>query len=273
MVSGFGGYVLKEDCITKAKRLAIPIEIIKNLPPQALYIIDKKTPEAIAKYWELTDFIKYLLKKYRLTKENYRSFIFSSKNITQKDRELLVAWFLARFIEGIHNKKLHYALALPKEDRGIDCYIRIIDFDNENLTALPIQVCDIPMKSDLLEESKIEEIIFSGFTRAKSKPIDCSDAILLLHLLGRGEEIIINIDRFKIRDLFEKQKPLYRKIILQIDSQARNEFCTLFCESKDEHFRGIRENIKSKIIIGRTLKDEKKSVILSNKKGKIEYFM
>lgn len=264
---------MKKDYISEANRLAIPPEIYVKLPPEALYMIDKKTPETMIQYWELTDFIKYLIHKHGLTKETFRSFIFTTTGATQKDRELLVAWFFAKFISGLHNEKLHYALVLPKEDRGIECYIRIIDFDNQDLTGLPIQICDIPINSNSLDESKIEEMIFSASAKAKSKPTDCTDAILLLHVLGRGKEKTVDIDRFKMRDLFEKQDWSYRKIILQIDSEVRNEFCTVYCDNREEHFRGVRENRKSTIIIGRTLQDEQRSGVLARKKGQVGHII
>ncbi len=272
MVEFVGGYILKEDYKTKAKRLAIPLDIVKMLPQKTLYLIEK-TPEIIEKYWELAIFIKYIREKYELTKENFSSFIFSSKNITQKDRELLVVWFFARFIAGLHGQTLHFSLALPKQDKGIDCYIRIIDFKNKKLAALPIQVCDVPIQTAILRKSKIEEIIFSTSLKAKSKPIDCKGSILLLHLLGSGENGVVTIDRFKLRDLFEKQKWPYRKIIFQIDTQLRNEFITLYCENKNEYFRGVRENKKSKIILGRTVEDEIKCGALSRKQSKIEFYI
>jgi hypothetical protein len=264
---------VKKDYISEAKRLAVPPEIYLKLPSKALYVIDKRTPETLMRYWELNDFIKYLIEKYGLTKETFRSFIFNTNRKTQKDRELLVAWFFAKFISGLHNEKCHYALALPEEDTGIDCYIRIIDFDAENVAGLPIQVCDLPLDSNSLDESKIEEIIFLASAKAKAKPTDCTDAILLLHVLGRGDEKAVNIDRFKIRELFEKQCWSYRKIILQIDSEARNDFFTVYCDNNEEHFRGIRENRKSRIILGRTLQDEQKSGKLAKKIDQISFYI
>jgi len=258
---------MAQDYIVEAKRSAIPPDIYGNLPPKALYVIHKKAPEPIAEYWELTDFIKYLIHKYRLTKDTFRSFIFSTMRATQKDRELLVAWFFAKFMSGLHKGELHYALALPKEDRGIDCYIRILDLDNQHITGLPIQVCDIPIHSASLARSEIEEIILTASTKAKSKPTDCTDAILLLHVLGRGEETIVNVDRFRMRDLFEGQKWPYRKVILQIDSEPRNEFCTAYCENRDEYFRGVRENKRSTIIMGRTSEDEEKCAAVARRNG------
>lgn len=264
---------MKKDYISEAKRLAIPPELYLKLPSKALYVIDKKTPEAMMQYWELNDFIKYLIEKYGLTKETFRSFIFNTARNTQKDRELLVAWFFTEFISGLDNKKRHYVLALPKKDRGIDCYIRIIDFDAQNVIGLPIQVCDLPLDSNSLDESKIEEIILLASAKAKAKPADCTDAILLLHVLGRGEGQTVNIDRFKMRELFEKQNWSYRKIILQIDSEAINDFCTVYCDNNEEHFRGIRENRKSRIILGRTLQDEQKSGKLAKKIDQISFYI
>ena len=258
---------MAQDYIVEAKRSAIPPDIYGKLPPQALYVIHRKAPEPIAEYWKLTDFIKHLIYKYELTKDNFRSFIFSTKRTTQKDRELLVAWFFAKFISGLHKGELHYALALPEEDRGIDCYIRILNFDNQHITGLPIQVCDIPIHSTSLDGSEIEEIILTASIKAKSKPTDCIDAILLLHALGRGEETIVNVDRFRMRDLFERQEWPYRKVILQIDSEARNEFCTVYCENRDEHFRGVRENQRSTIIMGRTSEDEQRCATLARRNG------
>ena len=131
----------------------------------------------------------------------------------------------------------------------------------------------MPFDSNSLDESKIEEIIFLASAKAKAKPTDCTDAILLLHVLGRGEEKTVSIDRFKMRELFEKRSWPYRKIILQIDSQARNDFSTVYCDNSEEHFRGIRENRRSKIIMGKTLQDERKSGKVARKISQISFYI
>lgn len=107
-----------------AIKLSIPYEIIKTLTKKELYILGKKAPDEIVKYWDLKSFPIYLIKKYNLTPSEA---IIPSTNATQKDIELFLSWKLMRFISKFDSGNVHYALMLPKHDRGIECYIRCLD--------------------------------------------------------------------------------------------------------------------------------------------------
>lgn len=272
MVTGDGGK-MKQDDISKARKLAIPPEHYADLSKKDLYMLDQKFPEPIAQYWELKDFIIYLIGEYNLTRDTFRSFIFNNDGATQKDRELLVAWFFAKYISGL-DKTGHYALALPKEDRGIDCYIRILNFKSQDKYCLPIQVSDIKLDSNTIDESNAEEVISVAAAKAKSKPMDCTETLLLLHILGQGDvEKLISLDPIKLRELFGNHEWVYRKIIIQQDSEENAEFCTVYSDGDEEHFRGTRKNGKSTIMPGNTIEDIRENKAKSNEKGQLSFIL
>ncbi len=248
--------IMSKEDYSLADRLAIPPSVFKRLSKKELYILDKNAPDQIEKYWDLEAFPKYLIKKYNLTRE---SAIIRSSNATQKDLELFLAWKLALFMSRVSADDTHLALALPKHDRGVECYIRCLDIDKEILAAIAIQICDIVIDPGSLGCKGHAETVFDLAAKAKAKPVDCSDAILLMHLKGYGSNgVDITIDRFLLRDMFDAVKWSYRKIIFVSSSKEHvDTYITLYSDRDSEHFIGSYQKYrKIKMLVGRTRLDE-----------------
>jgi len=239
-----------------AERLAIPPSMLSKLSRKDLYILEKKAPDDIEKYWDLEAFQRYLIKKHNLKREHA---MIPQTNATQKDLELFLAWKLALFMSILDVGETHFALALPRYDRGVECYIRCLDIDKGILAAIAIQICDIVIDQGSLGYKVHEKTVFDLALKAKGKPVDCRNAILLMNLKGFGNDgVDITIDRFLLRDMFDAVKWSYRKIIFVSSSKEHvDTYISLYSKRDSEHFIGsYQKNRKIKLLVGRTRLDE-----------------
>lgn len=247
---------MNRDDYELAERLAIPLSMLSKLSRKDLYILEKKAQDDIEQYWDLEAFPRYIIKKHSLTRERA---IIPQTNATQKDLELFLAWKLALFMSVLDAGETHFALALPKYDRGVECYIRCLDIDKGILAAIAIQICDIVIDRGSLGCEGHEEIVFDLAVKAKGKPVDCSAVILLMNLKGYGNNgVDITIDRFLLRDMFDAVEWSYRKIIFVSSSKEHvDTYITLYSDRDDEHFIGsYQKHRKIKLLVGRTRLDE-----------------
>lgn len=245
--------------INLAKKLAIPLPIFKKLSKKDLYILEKNVPDEIEHYFDLKTFPLYLINKYKLKPD---SALIPAINTTQKDIELFLTWKLTKFLSKLDKSNAHFALMLPKHDRGIECYIRCLDIENNFLVGIPIQICEIVFTKELINNGNYEKIIFDLAVKAKSKPVDCNGTILLMNLnKDEGFQIDTTLDQYKLRDLFETINWSYRKIIILSSSKEVGDyFVTVYSDDPKEHFIGREVNGECKILIGRTKKDEKEII-------------
>jgi len=257
--------------INLSKKLAIPLKIFDRLSKKDLYILEKKVPDEIEQYFDLKTFPLYLINKYNLKPG---SALIPSTNTTQKDIELFLTWKLAKFLSKLDKRNTHFALMLPKHDRGIECYIRCLDIENDFLVGIPVQICEIVFSKKLITNNNYEKIVFDLAVKAKSKPVDCNGAILLMNLNSDGNvQINTNLDRYLLRDLFETVNWPYRKIIILSSSKELGDhYVTVYSDDPDpkEHFIGKEVNGKCGILMGRTKEDEQKMINEINNKDSFD---
>jgi len=255
--------------INLSKKLAIPLKIFDRLSKKDLYILEKKVPDEIEQYFDLKTFPLYLINKYNLKPG---SALIPSTNTTQKDIELFLTWKLAKFLSKLDKSNTHFALMLPKHDRGIECYIRCLDIENDFLIGIPVQICEIVFTKKIITNNNYEKIVFDLAVKAKSKPVDCNGAILLMNLNSDGNvKINTNLDRYLLRDLFETVNWSYRKIIILSSSKELGDhYVTVYSDDPKEHFIGKEMNGKCGILMGRTKEDEHEIINEINNKDSFD---
>ncbi|MEA1958868.1 MAG: hypothetical protein U9N44_04245 [Chloroflexota bacterium] len=237
--------------LAAAADIALPYSIYNKLK-RTKTLFDIKRPPEPSEAWEFSEFPRYLASKYNLNPNNAQEFLYNPSNRTQKAREQLAAWvFISTITKAMTNNNYHVAILTPYEDRGVDIYIRMINTLAYELVALPIQVCEVRIKSSDASKS-IDGDIFNAIYQAKSRPHSNRDNILLCdnRLIGTGM-----VDPFVIRRLFEQGQWPFRKIILMTSDGKTTIIFTVFCDNIDEHFIIVSKDSKPEISVGYTRED------------------
>lgn len=122
----------------------------------------------------------------------------------KKAKERFLVCLFAFLIREVDNEKHQYDICLPIKDRGIDAYIRQIDYKNHLIIQRPIQICEMPEKYLKQNEKNLNPTkwIFSFIKKTKLKKYPKStDALLVWLELENNKRIDIAI----LRELMLKE--------------------------------------------------------------------
>lgn len=193
-----------ENIETEAEQLKIPVVLYSEIAksPRLLYMLRK--PMEGFTVLTLQEAKQYLNKKYGLCRASEKVFLKHSNRATQQGREIaytyLYAQLVSQLFRAIESENLvhsNISLAIPKEDRGIDSYLRIVR--PNDLIAIPIQICEIKNQAFSNTEEAID-YFYTTIRNAKLKPF--SEQSNLLCVVSSDYEIATSVGQ--IRGQFEE---------------------------------------------------------------------
>jgi len=204
--------------------------------------------------FELDEIPGYVSAKHGLTPENGVSFLNSSSNSTQDDRELYDVWQYAHlFSSNQLGERRWHAVLQPKPDRGVDAYLRGIRVRPLRWADIPIQVAEIHLSDGGM--SDFESFAAQQLLKAKGKKSYGIGWTLLCSLRGMGQ---VRADFDKLRRAFAAHTDwLFDRIVI-IGTAATRSFAVtiLVREGCGEHFY-LRQNERGQVegYVGKTVKE------------------
>jgi len=260
--------------LAAAAEIALPFEVYKKVEGTAMERLLRRPPE-MCDAWELTEFPRHITTEFGI-QEGLSEFAFlhTASNLTQKAREQVYAWEYANCIDKIYQQAndgqfRHVALLVPKEDRGIDCYLRLLVMGSTpKLAAIPLQICQVPFSPGGMVDDRLpvgwktrklspdeigedpEQLILSIVRKAKQKA-GPNGLETLLCVLTPTSPAPVNV--MKLRDVFENNGPWpYSKIVCLHTSHDLTIAFTANCSPPHRHFIIERREDTVNTFVGRT---------------------
>lgn len=250
--------------LAAAANLALPYETYESIKGSKFEYQLKKPPEPCTAL-EYSEVPRYVTEKYRISQGDGTEtrFLNEGNNLTQQGRELFHVWLYAFAIDSIKKKSLetsdyHVAILVPDVDRGIDCYIRIVEPKTGKLAAIPVQVSEVRVGTDNLRDAVAA--ITDSVAKSKFKPKPNEHATLLCALLGtdgiQGVRFNVGLgpDVSTLRDLFEERGDWpYARIIISANGGL---IFTTYCQPPHDHFVLVKgADSEYQCYVGRTLEE------------------
>jgi len=236
------------DELARAAELGLPYRLYKSLAPKERYCI-RKAPET-GDCWELDEWPNYFRTKYNITGGDVgEDFVRSPSNRTQKAREEEATFELGRALQRVIPDDMHIAILTPEVDRGVDCYLRIVDVPTHRVTGIPIQVCEVRLEGEG-SSSETAAKVCSAVAAAKQRPLPSHDGLLLCKVIvAKGSALLF--DPFVTREHFDRGAWPYEHVVLTVSAGAI--VCTAWRRPPGQYFLFREENgVKVTAWLGRT---------------------
>jgi hypothetical protein len=241
--------------LAKAAELGLPYSIYEEIEGKKGEYLVRRPPEP-CDAWEFSEFPRHLMMEYGIREGTSEiAFNCTPSNATQRAREQLIAWSYASCIaKATSSDPRHIALLIPKEDRGVDVYLRLLKVGaNPTLAIIPLQICEVPLHGEgpydervpetirnatlhkFTPEMSVEDLVSSIVARSKQKRRSGVDDTLLVKVWATSPipgEMMLDRDAFEAKGDWP-----FTKIVMVGNCPDGNEFAyTAYCKPPCQHF-------------------------------------